>query len=132
MDLLNARDAVLREHKSAEKYDPYHQSLAAAGDRISERPVAFIVDDEVVVVGECVAKVMDGLKAFLSRDAEYADRAGREPVVAQALAKARKLTEAAPTEIRVSQQTWNSLLFALGEVGVKVALSDGTFSPYED
>lgn len=124
MSIEKKREALVADHKAMEKYDPYWKTLAEKGDRIGDRPVAFLCDDEVVIVGACVAKVTAGLAEFLGRGDEYVDRTAREPAVAQAMSKARKYVDATD-EIRVPQQVWNALAFALGEVGLKVVLTDG-------
>ena len=125
MDLTKRRADIIAEHAAMEKYDPYHKMLAAQGDRISERPIAFLCDDEVVVTGDCATKVREGLRRFVARSAEFQERAKREPAIAQALVKAAR--EATATgDLRVPQQIWNAYTLALGEVGVKAVLADGT------
>lgn len=127
MNLLEKRAALIAEHQAMEKYEPHWKALAEKGDQLSERPIAFLCDDEVVVVGDCVEKILDGLLAFMERADDYQDRAKREPAVAQALAKCgRAVGAAVPEEIRVGQQIWNAYLFGLNEVGVKVVLTDGS------
>lgn len=134
MDFKQARQAIVDEHKAMEKHDPFQREEAERAKRAGEptlcqRPIGFLCDDEVVVVGDCVETVIDGLNKFLdlcdSKDSDLNDRAGREPVVAQAIAKSKKVLENTGDELRVPTQTWNALMFALGEVGVKAVLTEG-------
>jgi hypothetical protein len=126
MDLAKKRAEIATEHAAQEKYDPHWLAAAKAGEKLSDRPIAFVCDDEVVVIGTCVPKVLAGVAAFRARAAEYADRT-REPVVAQALKRAEALaaTPGDAAELRMSQQHWNAVLFCLGEVGVTCVLADG-------
>lgn len=127
MDLLKKRAAVVAEHAAMEKYDP-----AWKGTGLSTRPVAFVCDDEVYVVGECVAKVHRGLREFADRFGPAYDDEKRRPgwkYQLIAMDKCRKFLAEhpdPPEAIRVPQYVWNSYLFALGEVGVQVVTTDGT------
>ena len=124
MDLAERRRTLQVDHAAMEKYDPYWKDLAFHGDRFSERPIAFLCDDEICLLSEDADKVRTGLKAFLARATEYEKRAQVEPTVASALAKAAKYVDSAG-DIRVGQQVWNCLLFGLGEAGLQVVLTSG-------
>ena len=140
MDLLKRREEIIAEHKAQEKYDPHWSKEAQAGRAISARPIAFLCDDEVVVVGEDVTKIIEGLKPFVARAEREAELAKNDPVLAEALkkklstpiyahalAKCSKAVHApVPAEIRVPQQTWNAYLYSLNEQGINVVLTDGT------
>src|SRR4051794_35051255 len=94
MDLTERREEIIAEHQAQERYDPHWKAEADRGRKISERPIAFLCDDEVVVVGPCVGKIRDGLAAFFEkigadRDA-LAARLSGEPAFAQAAEKCRK------------------------------------------
>lgn len=139
MDLLRRRADLIALHLLTERvpespWSPEHPAmrlkLASGEAPLSERPIAFLCDDEVAVVGECVTKVVAGLRLFAERAGKqaalYNGRSAREPVVAHALKKIGQLLERPPQdEIRVPQQVWNAYLFGLGEVGVNVILTDG-------
>ena len=131
-DLKAKREGIVAEHKAIEKHDPHHRAEAekvrAAGrPTLSERPIAFQCDDEVVVVGECVGVVVAAAAKFVGRADEYEERAKFEPVVAMALKVCRRVAESsvATSELRLTQQHWNCLMFGLTEVGVQCVLTDG-------
>lgn len=130
MELSERREEIIANHKAQERYDPHWKAAADRGSRLSEQPVAFLVDDEVVVIGDDVTKIYDGLQKFVEmadEDEAWEGRAAREPSVAQALAKARQALERdQPEELRLPQQWWNAYLFALDAAGVRVTLADGT------
>ncbi len=120
MDLLKKRGEILTDHAAMEKHNP-----AWKGTGLQDRPVAFLCDDEVVVIGECVGKIFAGLTTFMATADK--DRAKNNPQFSQALGKISKLLESpAPAELRVSQQTWNAYLLGLNEAGVTVVLTDGS------
>ena len=142
-DLLKKREEIIAFHKTHESVpesplSPAHPQMKAAMEKgaalHSERPIFFSCDDEAVVVGECVGKVLAGVKKFLavvdatpeSKEA-WATRAIREPTVRQALTRCRLLdaTSPPPTELRMHQQYWNAILYGLQEVGVLVVGADG-------
>lgn len=135
MDLVKRRDQIIAEHKAMEKHNPAIKAQAARGDRLSDRPIAFLCDDEVVVIGDDVGKVLAGVQKFVDEHSQRFD----DPAVQAALAhdhgclkRCRKLLASPPSgELRVGQQVWNSYLHGLGEVGVQVVLADGTFLPKE-
>lgn len=127
MSLAEKRIKIISEHQAMEKYDPYWRDLAKQGDRVSERPIAFLCDDEVIVLGDCVPKIMAGIKIFIDKIAvRQQDHLCTEPATAQAIRKCTTLySETPPAEIRVPQQWWNAYLFGLNEAGVNVVLADG-------
>lgn len=129
MDFAQTRAAIISEHQAMERHDPHWKSEAAKGDKISERPIAFICDEELVFTGECVPKVFEGLKLFAEKagtDKALQAREKTEPAVAQAIAKARRLLAGEqPAELRLSGQAFNCVSFALGEVGLKIVTTDG-------
>jgi len=127
MDLLKERARIIVEHEAMERYHPYWRELAEKGDRISERPIAFVCDDEVVVVGDDVQRVYDGLQAFADRAAEYVHRRKVDGLLNAALNRVTKTLDAdVPNEIRVSTQVWNSYLYALDLVETPIVLADGS------
>jgi hypothetical protein len=145
MDLVAQRAAIVADHKGMEKvpqspWHPKHPIMREAMDKgetlLSNRPIAFLCDDEVVVVGECIKKIYDGLKKFVEREAKGWD----DPAKCAAklhdyncVKRCRKFVEQpAPKEIRVPQGTWNSYLHGLNEVGVQVVLTEGTFEDARD
>lgn len=129
MSLTKKRDELIAEHKAMEKYDPHWKALAEKGDLISERPIAFVCNDEIVVVGDCVDKILEGLKRFKmtwdAKSEERDERMAREPSFAHAVSKVDRLLDQNPAEIRVPQQVWNGIVLSLAEVGILVCLSDG-------
>lgn len=139
MKLLEKRRSIIDDHISQQKIEETHwakeaKSIRAEGSKrlpIAERPIAFICDDEIVVGGDCVGKVMDGLKKFVAMSKDHSHpiqkRRGAEAAVNNAIVKAEKLTSGeVPKELRVSQQTWNSINFCLAEVGIDCVLADGS------
>lgn len=133
MDLDARRAEIFADHQAQEKYDPHWKGEAEKGRRLSLRPLAFICDDEVVVLGDDVGKVLAGVAAFESALAPAMadpDRALAVPnYKRQAFARARKLladNAPPPAELRVSQAVWNHVACALEEAGVLVVLADGT------
>jgi hypothetical protein len=135
MDHLKRRQEIIDRFKTCEsvKQSPMHASNLASGEpTYSERPVAFLCDDEILVVGDCVGKLYAGLKKFIAvvdgSPESWSQRAAREPWVGQAIAKTKKqLAIPEPTELRVTQQIWNGYMFAMQEVGLLVVLTDGTY-----
>jgi hypothetical protein len=132
VDLLKKRDALIAEHQAQEKYDPHWKAEAEKGRKLSERPIAFICDDTVIVPGEeCIRKIFGGLKRFLDIWDAAPDvaskKAATEPAFAQALAKARQACryEGPLPHVSVPQQVWNAYLYALNSVGLEVVISDG-------
>ena len=133
MSLLEQRARVLAEHAAAQKYDPYWIAEARDGRPIAERPVAFLLDDEVAVVGPDVATVLAGLRTFtadLAGRMSDIERAEAVPVfVRHAYYRAKKLIEKhngdAPAMLRFGQQHWNSILCGLEHAHVLVALTAG-------
>lgn len=123
-DLLKLRDKVLSEHAAQEKYDPHWVAEAKEGRRLSDRPVAFQCDDEVVVKGPCADKVRAALAAFAAREGEFADRLLVEPWLRQAFAVAKKFANRTDDLVFTSQQ-WNGAAYALAESKLLVALADG-------
>lgn len=126
--LAERRAAVLTEHAAQEKYDPFWAAEAKAGRPLADRPVAFLCDDEVVVVGGCVPKVMAGVRAFLDRADEYGERAAREPSLRHALGTCRKIADRHADdgpELRLPSQWWNAVTYALGESGVLCCVAQG-------
>jgi hypothetical protein len=134
MDLLEKRSAVLAEHAAMERHHPHWKAEAAAGRKITDRPVAFQCDDAVCVVGDCVPKVLAGLGDFLARGDEYAARLPVEPALRQAVAVAKRLTEAgeSPGQIVLTTQQWNCVSAALGHCGIDCVLADGATPPAPD
>lgn len=132
MDLIKRREEIIAEHTAQQKYHPHWKTEASAGRLIAERPIAFICDDEVVVLGEDVAKVLAGIKQFVEKHGSEFD----DPTIQAAkmhdfncLKRCKKLLAAPPNgDLRVSQNVWNAYAFGLGEVGVFVVLTDGTFA----
>lgn len=130
MSLSERRAAIIAEHVAQEKYDPHWKGEAEKGRRISERPVAFVVNDEVVVLADDVPKVMAAVEAFFAkisadRDALLAKLAS-EPAFAQSVEKCKLLLERPPAgELRVSQNCWNCVAYALQDVEFLVVLADG-------
>jgi len=138
MDLNKRREDIITEHKAQEKYDPYWKAEAEKGRKISERPVAFQCDDEVVLVGECVPKVMTALSQFVIAHGDAYKSLDTAPPehhkrygVAKAVSLLGRHGEEGPHELRVPQQAWNGLLFCLETMGVDVVLADGTHAPKE-
>jgi hypothetical protein len=128
MTLLEKRDRLLAEHTAQEKYDPYWKAEAAAGRALSKRPIAFLCDDEVVLVGPCVVAVFDGLRNFqqlVSTDASWQKRSLSEPAVAYSIARIKRVVGEPPAELRISQQVWTAYLLGLNAVGLTCCLSDG-------
>lgn len=128
MSLLEKQAKLLAEHQAMEKYDPHWKAEAEAGRKISERPVAFLCDDEVVIVGDDVAKIRDALAKFieLTETESWHKRAAREQVAAYAESKVKAiLSRPAGDELRMHQQHWNAVALAMGEIGQEVVLSDG-------
>lgn len=123
---LTAKRAELAAQFATQIFEPHWAELAKGGDKLTDRPVAFICDDEVVVIGDDVAKVYAGLTKFQQTAA--ADWASSpEPQKVLCLAKVKRaLAAPPPAEIRVPAQVWNCYLHALAEVGVQVVTSDGT------
>ena len=124
MALSEQRVRMQSRFEAQEEFDPYWRTEAREGRRISLRPVAFQCDDEVCVLTEDADKIRAGLKAFLAKASKYEKRAGVEPMVASALAKAARYSDTVG-QIRVGTQAWNCLLFALNESGVDVVLTGG-------
>lgn len=139
MDFLKKRDELIGEHKAQVKHDPGWK-----GSDLVDRPIAFIDDEDVVVVGDCVTKVFDGLKQFKAHVDDpkqgWAAKATREPVVALVLKRLTTLLAQEPgAEFRTDQRTWNCVLYALehcnpikdekgnvtGYSGINVVLTDG-------
>lgn len=134
LNLLKRREEIISDHKAMEKYHPHWKTEMEAGRSLSTRPIAFLCDDEVVVIGDDVTKIIEGLEGFINKFSSSPrdnDRAKREPTFAVAVYKASRLIATKPTEIRVSQNVWNAYTLALGEVGVEVVLTDGSFLPGE-
>lgn len=128
MDLLKKRAEIILEHGAMERHDPHWKDEAAKGRKISERPVAFLCNKHVVIVGDCAKKVLDKLEYFLSwanGNQSFQDRMEKEPTARDAVVEAEALVEAKPKEIRVTTQEWNSLMLGLNEIGFMVAMSDG-------
>lgn len=140
MDLMKRREEILALHKAHEMvpqspWSPAHPLMKQELDhgvlKISDRPIAFLCDDEVVVLKPDVPKILAGILKFVE---EYGPKFD-DPAVAASrghdfncLKRCRKLLQAAPTgDLSVSQGTWTAYLYGLGEVGVDVVLSDGTF-----
>jgi len=131
MDFTAKRQALAADFEKREaEYEEHFIAEAKAGGKISARPVAFLDDEEVVALPADAARIVAGLKQFqalVATDQEAWDKRARaEPAVAYALAKAAAAIAAPPeSELRVGARVWNALMFALGEVGVKVVLADG-------
>lgn len=144
--LKKKRAAVLAEHKAAAKYHPFWAEVAKKGGHcISQRPIAFLVDDEVIILDECVKKIVDRLAEFIalvdsklmkavSPDGNLVDVnmyehiAKTQPTINKAISFARKIVAANPTdELRVAQRDWNSVIFAMEEVGRDEKTGDPTF-----
>lgn len=130
MELLEKRDAIIAEHQAQEKYDPHWKAEAEQGRKISERPVAFLCNDEVVVVGEDVGKIRAGLEDFFDRISADGDalayKLASEPAFAQAVEKSKVLLDGPPAdELRLSQNHWNAVAYALQEAEVLVVMADG-------
>lgn len=125
--LAEKRAEVIERHKAQEQFDPHWKAEAAAGRKISERPVAFLCDDEVVVTGDCVGKVMEAVKTFLDLASHGPlTRADSENHLAYAIAKCQQIaSRPATAELRVSQQRWNAICYAMSIVGVECVLTDG-------
>lgn len=131
MDLASKRAKVIADHQAQERFDPHWKAEADKGRKLSERPVALLCDDEVVVLGDCIAKVAAGLQKFKELVAANApaweERRKKEPSVAQAFNKIdRFLASNTSGELRLSQKDWNALLFGLNEADVHVVLTDGS------
>lgn len=135
MSLSAKRDELIALHKMYEmvpespwspKNPVMKEKLEAGEQLLSERPIAFLCDDEIVVLGDCIGKVVDGLGRFLERSTDYEKLAQHQPAVAQALAKAKRLVESRPIgELRMSQQHWNAILYCLNEIGMHVISTQG-------
>jgi hypothetical protein len=105
----------------------------AVTPKMSERPVAFLCDDEIVVLAADVPKIVGALQKFIASTSaadvqvKWLKRAASEPVVAHALSRIEKLLANPPAEIHLPQQWWNAILFGLNEVGCEVVLTDGSY-----
>jgi hypothetical protein len=127
IDLKAKRAEIAQRHQNLQEFNDYWAARAKDGDKIAERPVAFICDDEIVAIGDDVAAIFAGLAKFVAEKGAEFDAAAGEPAKLMAIAKAKKaLASPPPAEIRVSAQVWNSYLWALAEVGIQVATSDGS------
>jgi hypothetical protein len=134
MSLTEKRAAVIERHRNQEQFDPHWKGVAEEAKKpgspakLSERPVAFVCDDEIVITGGCVGKVLSAVSKFLeiAADKSFHERAKGESDLAYALAKCKQLTASpAPAELRLSQQRWNAVTYALSVVGVDCVLTDG-------
>lgn len=134
MDLLKRREEILAEHRAQEKYDPYWLAEANAGRKLSERPIAFLCDDEIVILSACVGKVLEALRQFVAAATPiFADPEAvltQENYKRHAFAKAKLLLsrhgEEPPSELRVPQQTWSAITHGLAEAGVLAVTTEGT------
>lgn len=128
MDYLKQAEVIVAEHKAMEKYDPFWKSEADKGHRLSDRPIAFLRDFEIIVVGDSVTKVLDGLRSYLNtygtRDEELAQRDVR---VRMALIRIKRLLAQSPppTELLMETGAWNSMLYGLNMMNIDVILTEG-------
>lgn len=126
-DLLRRRSEVVADHQAQEKYDPYWKAEAKEGHRLSERPVAIHLGDEIVFVGDCVTLVRLGFESFLHMVGDtpaQQEKEKREPGFALTVRRAKEVlaTPAGP-ELRIVAERWNSYLPALEAAGLTVVLT---------
>lgn len=136
MDLWQRRATIIAEHQAQEKFDPYWKAEAAAGRKLSERPIAFLCDDEVRLFGECISKVHAGLEKFLVQVEALPDHGqarANEPTFVAAVKLARLCTTSPPGNDSWSfpQQRWNSITYALAQAGIEIVITEGTYLPSE-
>lgn len=126
-DLLAARTKVIERHKTLEGVagSGWHpddsDSLTRARRKelpLSERPVAFLDDDRVKIVGDCAAFVLKKLNEYLALGEPGA---GADALDRQAFKAAGRVVAAAGDDaIDVGTQEWNALSHALAAVSVQV------------
>ncbi len=127
MTLLERRAEVLADHQAQEKYHPHWVAEAREGQHISKRPIAIHQGDDIVFVGDCVGKVLDGFGAFVNMvDSTEAlqDKEKAEPGFALTVKRARTLLAAPPPgEFRIPVERWNTYLPALEAAGLTIVLT---------
>lgn len=134
-DLLNRRLEVIEAHKKLEKTrgSGWHPADPGALEReqkneptLSERPVAFQVDDRIHVVGPCVDVIKSALQRFLLREEDEAqslDMIGNGPrYMATTIKCCRRVLEQQGDELVLPTVDWNYCGSALAVEGIQVVL----------
>ena len=145
--LLEQREKILTRHKTLESVEgsawhPKHPAMRASMENdghmlLTERPITFKCYDpdtekeEIVAVGPCVAKIIDGLKKFAAKlDTHPSLRASAkgDAQLSQTIERVTAIiTKPQAPEFRVSTSVWNSVTHALGIIGIQCVLTDGTY-----
>ena len=128
MSLLARRQAIKDRHAILEsvRESPWHSERMPPGEMLlSARPIAFVEDRHMRVVGPCVAQILAALLSY-SADAEPHDNRTPQEERAWQLAVGLKAQEGINgPELVLSSQDWNDCLFALAHEGVLVCTSQG-------
>lgn len=142
MDMLAKRQAVIDRHKALEKKrgSGWHPADLGAERReergelpLSERPVAFLDDDLVRVVGGCADRVVAALKAWLAAHGDAVTPASTTLERHAKLKVARTLAAyVRDGEIAVPQQDWNGCMVALTAQNVQVVTTSIDDGPTDD
>jgi len=133
-ELLNKRAALVQRAKAHEMvpqspWSPDNaimkQSLAEGHTLLSERPIAFIDDDEIVLVGPDAELVAAKLNEAWDLPADVPDQSPQARHAKTVTKKVELRDEGGIPYVRMSTQRWNGCLLALSAMGVMCIVTDG-------
>lgn len=139
MDLVAERDRLIAHHKAHETvpqspWCPTNPSMvaekaAAEAEKrpfhlLSERPIAFICDNKVKFVGDCVDKVLAGINSW-NPPADYVDQYDNMYQRAVKAAKRIAVENKDAKQLVLFSVEWNQVNYILELQGIHVVSSQG-------
>lgn len=119
--LLARREEVIADFLGREKYAP---EKSPEGVLLSQRPIAFVCDNRIRLVGECVDKVLHAINVW-SPPEDYVDVL--DGMYVRALAAARKISaeNRGAKQLDLTSAAWNQINYILELQGIQCVLTEG-------